>query len=111
MACLELKEKGIIKNKKRGIYILGSYENYKISISRRIKILNNRIKKTYPYTNVSIWETKWLNDFMIHQPGTSYIIIEVESEALYSLFSICKRKKRMCLYFQNLKVIVLFIHH
>lgn len=89
-----LKEQGILKSKKRGVYILGNQQSYKISISRRIKILNNRIKKTFPYTNVSIWETKELNDFMIHQPGTSYIIIEVENEAIYSIFSRLQETER-----------------
>jgi hypothetical protein len=83
----KLKEQGVLKNKKRGTYIIGNHQKYEISITRKIKTLNTRIKKAFPYTNVSIWETRWLNDFMIHQPGTSYIIIEVENEALYSIFS------------------------
>lgn len=89
-----LKEQGILKSKKRGTYILGNQESYKTSISRRIKTLNNRIKKAFPYTNVSIWETQMLNDFMIHQPGTFYIIIEVENEALYSVFSHLQETER-----------------
>ena len=81
-----LKKEGVLKNKKRGVYISGNQKEYNPEITRRIKTLNNRIKKRFPYTNVSIWETKWINDFMIHQPGTSYIIVEVESEALTAIY-------------------------
>lgn len=82
-----LKERGILKNEKKGIYVIDNQEKYNPSITRKIKVLNNRIKKNFPYTKVSIWETKWINDFMVHQPGVSYIMIETESEAISSIFS------------------------
>lgn len=39
------------------------------------------------YTAYLVWETKILHEFMLHQPGQSQIILEVEKEASESVFN------------------------
>ena len=89
----ELKKLGIIRSLKRGIYILEKRKEFDPTPSLRIKRLYNLVKNRYPYINISIWETKWLHDFMVHQPGSSSVIIDVDREVTESVFSFLKESK------------------
>lgn len=55
-------------------------------ISSKMKSIYNKIKKEYPYVNLCIWNTSFLNEFMVHQPGRLFLILEGEKEVLQSLF-------------------------
>lgn len=89
----KLKEKGIIKDLKKGVYKLGSYKEFVPKISTNIKRLYNYLIKEYPYVQINIWETSWLNDFMNHQPFNSLIIIEVDKDILEPAFYLLKEKR------------------
>ena len=41
-----------------------------------------------PFVDFIVWQTKWLNEFMRHQPGKFITIIEVEREVKESVFHI-----------------------
>lgn len=88
----KLKEKGIIKDLKRGIYKLGSLKKFIPLISPRAKKLYNYLSKIYPDIQIYIWETSWLHDFMIHQPFNSFIIIETDKDILEPAFYKLKEK-------------------
>jgi len=40
-----------------------------------------------------IWNTSSLNEFMVHQPGRFYLLIEVDKEAAHSVFFFLKEHK------------------
>lgn len=46
----------------------------------------NNIKRKYPYLEMNIWDSRWLNEFMIHQPTRFYTLIEVDKEAMQPVF-------------------------
>jgi hypothetical protein len=50
-----------------------------------------------PYLKFCFWTTRWLHDFMIHQPSTSIVILEVEEEAENSAFSLLQERGRFTL--------------
>ncbi|MFA5015021.1 MAG: DUF6577 family protein [Actinomycetota bacterium] len=89
----KLKEKGIIKDLKRGVYKLGSFKEFIPIINSDVKRLYNYLIKAYPYVQIDIWETSWLHDFMNHQPFNSFIIVEVDKDVLESAFYLLKEKR------------------
>lgn len=82
-----LKKQGVISSVKRGLYVVGHKASFSPQISQRIKSLYQGITKKFPYSKVSLWETKWLTNYMVHQPLTDNIIVEVDKEALSAVFS------------------------
>lgn len=62
-------------------------------ISPKIKSIHSKIEKELPYLKLCIWDTSSFNEFMIHQPGRYYIMIEVEKETTQSVFYFLKENK------------------
>ncbi|GJM30195.1 MAG: hypothetical protein DHS20C17_28300 [Cyclobacteriaceae bacterium] len=62
----------------KAIYIPG--------INSSIKRLYNKVKRKFPYLEINIWDSRWLNEFMIHQPARFYILVEVEKDAMEPVF-------------------------
>jgi Family of unknown function (DUF6577) len=81
-----LKKEGLIKNPARGVYTLKGKEAYQPFIDNKLKRLFNKIKKDYPFVEFCIWNTKWLNEFMRHQPFKFYTVLEVDKDATESVF-------------------------
>ena len=96
-----LKQKKLIRSVKRGVYTLQSRPIYQLEISDRLKKRYKEIKKEFPYSKCCVWETKWLNQLMIHLPGNFMDLIEVESEAAESVFYFLQnRSSREKVYFK-----------
>ena len=55
-----------------------------------MKSIYKKLKKEFPYLKTCIWNTSILNEFMVHQPGRFYLIVEVEKEATLSVFYFLK---------------------
>jgi hypothetical protein len=83
-----LKHKGILTHVGRAIYTVGKSDkqNYLPVLSAQVKKTYFGIKKELPYIKISIWDTRLLNSFMIHQMGRSFIIVETEKEGMESIF-------------------------
>ncbi|MGV8946144.1 MAG: DUF6577 family protein [Lutibacter sp.] len=88
----KLKKSGIIKNPSRGVYCLKSRTEFQPLIDLNLEKTFNKIKKEFPYINFCIWNTKWLNDVMRHQPFKHYQIIEVEKDAAEQVFNALNEK-------------------
>tara|TARA_R100000306_G_scaffold61936_2_gene66247 strand:+ start:1592 stop:2314 length:723 start_codon:yes stop_codon:yes gene_type:complete len=87
-----LKRKGVITNPSRGLYSLSDKKEFSPEVGVKLTRLYNSIKKEYPFIEVCIWNTKWLNEFMRHQIFRSYVVIEVDKEASESVFYTLKDK-------------------
>lgn len=88
----KLKKRGIIKNPSRGIYSIESSILFQPAIDINLKKAFNNIRKELPYINFCVWNTKWLNDIMRHQPFKQYQIIEVEKDAAEQVFNLLNEK-------------------
>lgn len=86
----KLKEIGFLDTVRKGEYILGTRVEFAPIIKLTLKKQYNLITKKYPYIEVVVWETGWLNEFMIHQPFISLTIIEVDREAITAVFNTLK---------------------
>jgi hypothetical protein len=83
----QLKSKGIIIHVSRGIYSLKKKNDYIPIISPHMKRIFNKIKTKLPYLNLCIWDSRWFNDFTIHQLFRFFIVVETEKDAIESVFN------------------------
>ncbi len=71
----------------RGKFMLeGSQINFIPEVSTKLKTIQSKLKKEFPFLNTCIWNTSIINEFMRHQPGRFYSIVEVEKDAQESVF-------------------------
>ena len=83
----KLKEEGIIHHVSRGKYSLEPIKEYQPIISNSLKRLHNRIKREFPYVEFCVWDSRWFNEFMVHQLFRYQVVAEVEKDVLESVFS------------------------
>ena len=84
---------GLLNRIGRGKFIIGEGKNFVPEISPKMKAINNKLKREFPYLKICIWNTSALNEFMAHQPGRFYLLVEVEKEATQSIFYFLKEAK------------------
>lgn len=82
----ELKKLGVIQNVGRGLYSLDSKMPFSPEVDQKLKQLYNRLKRHFPFLTLCIWNTRWLNALMVHQPMHFYTLLEVEKDGLESVF-------------------------
>ncbi|MDT8430138.1 MAG: DUF6577 family protein [Bacteroidales bacterium] len=82
----KLKRKGTISTPSKGLYELGSRALFSPNVSNSLIKIYNKIKREFLYINFCVWESRWLNDFMRHQPFKYYTVVEVEKDASEPVF-------------------------
>ena len=83
----KLKKSGIINNPARGIYTISNKQSFAPEINQNLKKVYTKIQKEFPFINFCVWNTKWLNDFMRHQPFKNYTILEIDNDAVEQVFN------------------------
>ncbi len=83
----QLKELGIIQSMGYGKYTLTEFKNYTPDLSNNIKNIHNKILKEFPYTTFCVWESKWFNQFMLHQLFKNYKVVEVDKDSIEAVFN------------------------
>lgn len=73
-----LIKKGILKKTGKGLYSFGSQNNYQPVFEPSLIKLNKKLKARFPYAKYCLWDTRQLNEFMLHQPGRFYLMVETE---------------------------------
>jgi len=89
----QLKELEVIYKIARGSYSLKK-QKYFTPYTEEITVLYQEIIHAFPYVDICLWHTKWLNGFMQHQIGRFFTIIEVDKEATEAVFYFLKEKQR-----------------
>ncbi|WP_147296682.1 DUF6577 family protein [Flagellimonas nanhaiensis] len=82
----KLVDNGIIQRIGRGKYKFGKQKEFTPLISKSTKSLYNKLKREFPYLEISIWSTEWLRDWMLHIPRNHEVIIETEKGTEESVF-------------------------
>ncbi len=88
-----LVQLGILKRIGRGKFILGNQATYVPNIPPKLKTLNKKLKKQFPFLDTCLWTTAVFNEFMRHQPGKFFLIVEVDKDAVESVFFLLKDLK------------------
>ena len=81
-----LKQQGIISVIKKGVYSLTHKLTYSPPAVEDIQKIHDKIIEKYPLVNFCVWNTRWLNDFMLHQAGRFLLIVETEADTTESIF-------------------------
>ncbi|MEX0986492.1 MAG: DUF6577 family protein [Bacteroidales bacterium] len=88
-----LVQMGVLSRIGRGKFYLGNSKIFIPEISSKLKTINSKLKKEFPFLEYCIWNTSSFNEFMVHQPGRFYILIEVEKDATQSVYFYLKEAK------------------
>ena len=88
-----LVQKGILQRVGRGKFRFGKSANYILEVSSKLKSIYNKITKDFPFSRICVWHTSVLNEFMQHQMGKFYYLVEVEKDAAEAVFYFLKEKK------------------
>lgn len=88
-----LVQMGVLTRIGRGKFSLGNRKIFIPEITSKLKTINSKLKKEFPFLEICLWNTSTFNEFMVHQPGRFYILIEVEKDATQSVFFFLKEAK------------------
>lgn len=81
-----LVQEGVLNRIGRGKFTLGKGNAYIPEISSKLAAVYKKIKSDFPFLTVCLWSTSVLNEFMLHQPGKYYQLLEVDKDAMESVF-------------------------
>jgi len=87
-----LVQKGVLQRVGRGKFRFGKSTNYVPEISPKLKSVYNKIIKDFPFSRICVWRTSVFNEFMQHQPGKFYYLVEVEKDATEAIFYSLKER-------------------
>lgn len=88
-----LVQMGVVARIGHGSFVVTSLQKYQPTLGAEIKDIATSIKENYPFLKYCIWNTVILNEFMHHQIGQFYLIIEVEPDAAMSVFYFLQEAK------------------
>ena len=83
-----LKKKGIIQSPKRGIYTTHTKAFYKPSLNNYLLKIRRLFTSRYPEINYCVWSSAYLHEFMVHQPFSSFYLLETEVDMLETVFNL-----------------------
>jgi hypothetical protein len=84
----DLKQKNFIKQVGRGLYVLSdrSKREFRPEMTDALIDVFYAVEGTFPYLNLCVGDTRWYNEFMVHQVFKNALIVEVEKEAVGPVF-------------------------
>lgn len=82
----QLYKESVINRVGRGIYSLSDKLVFRPDISAKLIKLYKKVQKAFPFIEFCVSETSWLNSFMIHQQVRHRLIVEIEKDAVESVF-------------------------
>lgn len=90
----DLKKRGQIRRVAKGLYALDRLRPFHPIPSKSLARIHNEVRKILPLANACIWETKWLDAFMIQHVSFNMLVLEVEKEAAEYAFSLFRGRTR-----------------
>lgn len=82
----ELVRLGVLKRISRGHFQIGQMKIFTPEPSKQLVKLYRTISAQFPYVQLCIWETGWLNDLTQHLSNKSLTILETEKDACETVF-------------------------
>jgi hypothetical protein len=86
-----LVKSGILQRKGYGLYALGIESRFIPTLGDEMEALYLKLNTKFPFLSFCIWDTFFINEFMLHQPAKHYILIETEPEAQEAVFYFLKQ--------------------
>lgn len=85
---------GVLQRIGRGRYAVGREKQYSPEINTSTKSLYRKLKEEFPYSAFCLWNTSAVNEFMVHQPGRFFTLVETEKETTEAVFYFLKDLKK-----------------
>jgi len=85
-----LKEKHLLNQVSKGIYTLSVKPQFHPHAEQKLKEISAKLSRQFPNARYCVWSTRWLNEFMIHQPGRHLLLVEAEATVAESVFYFLK---------------------
>jgi len=85
-----LKSKQVITPISRGQFTLSFKPVFIPDLEDAERKIFSKLEKQFPSLKICIWSTKIANEFMLHIPGKFITILQVEKEAIESVYSFLK---------------------
>ena len=89
-----LVQSGVLTRMGKGKFSLGTAKTFFPELSATLKNLYKDIQRQFPYIQVCVWSTSVFNEFMLHQPGRYYLMVEVDKDVTQSVFHFLAEKKK-----------------
>jgi hypothetical protein len=89
-----LVQSGVLQRIGRGKFTLGEGRNYIPEVLSVTKSIFKKLKAEFPYTNLCVWNTSVLNEFMQHQPNRFFVLVEADRETTNSVFYFLREIKK-----------------
>ena len=83
----QLKSEGVLSHISRGFYSFRKKNQYHPELSSDLKRIYTRVKRELPLVTLCVWDSRWLNEFMIHQLFRYFIVVETEKDATNAIFN------------------------
>lgn len=96
----QLKEKKVITQISQDKFSLSYKPVFKPKIEDYEKKIYLRLEKQFPGLKQCIWSTKAINEFMLHLPGKSIIVLQVEKDGIEPVFDFLKSQNFGKVYIQ-----------
>jgi DNA-binding Lrp family transcriptional regulator len=89
-----LVQEGVLQRIGRGKFKLGEGRKFIPEISSVTKSIFKKLKAEFPYANFCVWNTSVVNEFMQHQPGRYFLLVETNKETANSVFYFLREIKK-----------------
>lgn len=85
-------QKSVLYRIGRGIYSFKNGIKFSPEIPHKLKLLNSKLKKVFPFLTVCLWSSSLLNEFTMHQASQPFLIIETDKDSTNAVFQYLKEK-------------------
>ena len=90
----ELVKIGEIIRIGRGIYTIGASKSYSPEFTMQLKAIYWLLIEQFPFSDIRIWDTRFLSEFMVHQPASYMILVETEIDVIESVFNYLREENK-----------------
>lgn len=97
-----LEQQGIIKRIGRGKYRLGRAHYFVPDVSKKMKRIRQSISNKFPFVTYCLWELSPVNAFAQHLINFNVLFVDVERDAVESVYYALKETRSKVMLVQNL---------
>lgn len=97
-----LVQNGILQRVGKGLYRFGKTEMFVPEITHKIKSISQLISKQFPFINFCQWELSYVNYFSQHLINFNILFVDVEKDALDSVYYVLKEQYSKVMFINNL---------
>ncbi|MDR0231412.1 MAG: hypothetical protein LBI82_04760 [Dysgonamonadaceae bacterium] len=97
-----LVQGGMLQRVGKGLYRFGKTELFVPEITHRIKSVSQLINKQFPFINYCQWELSYVNHFSQHLINFNILFVDVEKDALDSVYYALKEQHSKVMLISNL---------